>query len=184
VLNNRLRLEILIVVIATVSISAREGIVDPQAPRIRFDDPVVRAAMTRGMAESPTFRRIVERLAASDLIVYVERHPAGAGADGATQFVGSTPYARYVRIAIDGREAIDTTVGLLGHELRHALELAEAPWVINQESYEALYRSIGRASCGPPRWCFDTKAAVSAGIRVVKELRAARSLRGAAAADE
>jgi hypothetical protein len=42
--------------------------------------------------------------------------------------------------------------------------------VIDEETYGRLYQAIGKASCDAPRWCFDTKAAVKAGYRVLREL--------------
>jgi hypothetical protein len=174
VLNNRCLFPVLIAVAFAAAVpSASEVDLDPHSPRIRFTDTVIGAALARGLAGSLTFRRMVDRLVASDLIIYVERHGrTNGGRDhGFTQFMSRTPRVRYVRIVIEGEQASDGMVGLLGHELRHAVELAEAPQVIDQESYAALYRAIGRASCAPPRWCFDTRAAVGAGIRVVKELR-------------
>jgi hypothetical protein len=145
----------------------------------------MRGTVLRGTARSPTFRGLVERLSASDVVVYIERrHVTGSGS-GFNQFVSSTPQARYVRIVLDVTDANDGVVGLLGHELRHALEVADAPSVVDQDTYAALYRAIGTASCGAPRWCFDTTAAVSTGRRVFKEVRAAgRSLRDLATAAE
>lgn len=182
--HNRLLHILTLVVLATARLSAAERDFDPQSPRLRFTDPVIRAAMTRGLTSSPTFRSLVDRLVASDLIIYVERETAAGPAHGFTQFVGRTPPARYVRIVVEGQEATDGFVGLLGHELRHALELAEAPWVVDHAGYAALYRKIGRASCAPPRSCFDTTAAVSAGLRIFRELRRGRPSRRAATAEE
>ena len=76
-------------------------------------------------------------------------------------------------------------MGLLGHELRHALEVADARWVVDQHTYGVFYRVIGTASCAAPRWCFDTPAAVAAGRRVFKEVAAAgRRSRDSAATEE
>ena len=173
------------VVIASVSPVAREADVHGAAPRIRFTDALVADAMARGLSHSPTFRWLVRRLTTSDLIVYIERRPATGRASGVTQFVSGTPQARYVRIVLDANVPDNGMVGLLGHELRHALEVADAPWVIDQHTYGELYRVMGTASCGAPRWCFDTTAAVSAGRRVVKEVASAgRRSRDLAATEE
>jgi hypothetical protein len=186
VFNTRLLLRALaFVVTANAPLSADDAAAHVAVPHIRFDDPLISAAMARGESRSPTFRRLVERLTASDVIAYVERRPPTGSAGGFTQFVSSTPYARYVRIVLDVDKVNDGMVGLLGHELRHALEVADAPSVVDQDTYAALYRAIGKASCDAPRWCFDTTAAVSAGRRVFKEVRAAgRSLRDLAAGEE
>ena len=59
---------------------------------------------------------------------------------------------------------------MLGHELRHALELADAPWVMDDAAVVSLYREIGYASCARPTPCYDTQEAVAAGRRVLAEL--------------
>ena len=63
-------------------------------------------------------------------------------------------------------------MALLGHELRHAVELAEAPTVEDSDDYERLYDRIGYESCSraAPR-CYETEAAVRAGRDVLSELR-------------
>lgn len=144
---------------------------DGRVPRLRTDDRVVGAAIARGRAQSVTFRRLVDRLDASDLIVHVTRVRLLHRPSGVTQFIAATPYNRYLRITLHADHASDAIVALLGHELQHAVETASAPWVADQASYRALYRAIGHASCGPPQWCFDTAEAVAAGARVYAELR-------------
>ena len=172
------------VVIANVSPLAREAVVHA-APRIRFTDSLVAEAMARGLAHSPTFRWVVRRLNASDLVVYIERRPVTGRASGITQFVGGTSQTRYLRIVLDANASDHGMVGRLGHELRHALEFADAPWVVDQHTYSVLYRVIGTASCPAPRWCLDTPAALSAGRRVFEEVAVAgRRLRDSAATEE
>jgi hypothetical protein len=143
-------------------------------PHVRSTDPIVLAALARGVTMSATFRAMIEQLEASDVIVHIERREGGKVGSGFTQFITATRYARYLRITLAARDAADATVALLGHELRHALEAAAAPDVIDEASYRALYHEIGRSSCGPPQWCFDTAAAVRAGARVYAELHSAR----------
>ena len=64
-------------------------------------------------------------------------------------------------------------MALLGHELQHAVELAEAPAVEDAADYEQLYERIGYESCSSAaRRCFETDAAVQAGRDVLRELRA------------
>ena len=38
----------------------------------------------------------------------------------------------------------DGLVGLLVHELQHAVEVADVPWVVTTDAFRALYREIGR----------------------------------------
>jgi hypothetical protein len=143
-------------------------------PHVRATDSVVRASIARGMALSATFRRLVDRLEASDVIVHVTRLRRAGRPSGFTQFVATTPYGRYVRITLEADDSSDAVVALLGHELRHAVEAADAPAVTDQPTYHTLYRAIGRSFCGPPKWCFDTTDAVTAGQDIYGELRATR----------
>lgn len=143
-------------------------------PAVRSTDPVVLTALRRGAALSVTFRALLSRLQASDVIVHVQRRAPASRVSGFTRFVTATPSARYLRITLQADVADDATVGLLGHELQHAAEVADAPWVRDEAAFGVLYRSIGHAACAPPRWCFDTAAAVSAGRQVYAEVGSGR----------
>lgn len=149
-------------------------------PRVRATDYVTRLALAHGAAWSPTFRALLVRLQRSDVIVHVVRRPPGPGTPGVTQFVASTPHARYLRITIGAAGVTDEVVALLGHELQHAVETAESPEVTDLESYHALYGAIGHASCDAPAWCFDTLRAIVAGRRILAELKGRRDATGRA----
>jgi hypothetical protein len=165
---------LLVLCFACLPLSATADPSGPSAPHVRPTDAVVRAAVARGLAQSPTFRHLVARLEASDVIVHVTRRHAVGRPFGFTQFVSATAHARYLRITLDVNAPTAAVVALLGHELRHALEAADAPHVRDQSSYHLLYREIGRASCEPPHWCFDTTDAVEAGAQVYAELKQTR----------
>jgi len=140
-------------------------------PFLRTDDARLAAALVRGGDESPTFRTIVDRLAASDLIVYVKRGSLYGPTAASTQLVSATGGYRYVRVTIELDPDTDVGVAMLGHELRHALELANAPWVVDDGAVVSLYREIGYVSCARRTPCYDTQEAVAAGRRVLAELR-------------
>ena len=60
--------------------------------------------------------------------------------------------------------APDETIALIGHELRHALEVAASPDVRDQAGLTKLYKRIGEpAGCAHS---FDTRAAQNTGRRV------------------
>src|ERR1044071_2294176 len=95
---------------------------------LRTDDGRLAAALVRGREQSPTFRAIVDRLGASDLIVYVRRGHDRLGASdlivyvrrgrlagqtaAATQLLTTTGGVRYVRVTIELDP--DTDVGEIG----------------------------------------------------------------------
>ena len=141
--------------------------------RIRVLDASLACALSRGYMRSPTLRALVERVEDSNVIVYVDRHPPAGRCDGRTQFVSAAAGYRYVRVTVKTDGVNDGLIALLGHELRHVVEVVDAPWVVDATGYAALYRRIGRpsASCRRPGWCFETQSAVDSGYRVLEELR-------------
>ena len=65
-------------------------------------------------------------------------------------------------------------MALIGHELRHAAEVADAPWIVDEASYGAHFKAVGFASCNRPQPCYETDDAVMAGYRILHELKADR----------
>ena len=154
--------------IAGANVSARPG----GPPWLRTDDDVLTSALDRGRERSATFRGLLERLDQSDLIVYFKRGRLTGGAAAATQLVAVSGGYRFLHVTVNPNPAPDTGVALLGHELRHVVELADAPWVVDPSTMLALYRTIGFTTCEGLHRCYDTHAAVDAGRQVFAELRA------------
>jgi len=88
---------------------------------------------------STTFRGLVDGIGRTDALVYVE---AGVCAFGHLDacllpYTASPPAARYLRIVLT--QPVPTgcrnrVIALIGHDLRHALEVAERPDVIDVPS--------------------------------------------------
>jgi hypothetical protein len=136
---------------------------------IRQNDAVLDAMLARGRERSPTFRRLLARLGDSNLIVHVWRSQRPNPGAGFTQFIVESGGYRFVRITINVAGVSDGAVALLGHELQHAVEIADDPAVRDEASYTGLYRAIGYPSCLRRR-CYDTEDAVNAGRRVLREM--------------
>jgi hypothetical protein len=148
----------------TPSIAARDH-------HVRALDRRVHEWIRIGSSGSRTFSALMDRLAASDLIVYVQivnRLPGGG--HGQLSFLASTTTVRYVRIDLvrDGRAA--EMVALLGHELQHAVEIANAPRVRDSQSMAILYLHLDGIHAKGTR--FDTAEARITGSRVKDELAA------------
>ena len=156
---------LLLITCATPAMAERNG------PFLRTDDSRLAAALVRGRDESPTVRAIVDQLDESALIVYVSRGSLAGQTSASTQLLSWTGGYRYVRVTLELDPDTDVGIAMLGHELRHALELADAPWVRDEEAVLSLYREIGYASCARPTPCYDTREAVDAGRQVLIELR-------------
>ncbi len=75
---------------------------------------------------------------------------------------------RYLRIQVSLTMSPDEMIAVIAHELRHAVEVADAPDVRNETSLVKLYERIGRRS-GVPH-CYETDAAQDAARHVRREL--------------
>jgi hypothetical protein len=72
---------------------------------------------------------------------------------------------------VECRQSRTDQIAALGHELQHAVEIADAATAVDQRSLQALYASIGFA-LESNRRRYETSAAQAAGNRVRRELSA------------
>ena len=143
--------------------------------RVRTDSRYLRLVVASGIERSPTFRRIVDRLEQSDVIVEVQcGYFTGSQRAGRTVLLSAQPGVRYLLIEIACWASSGPSLHMLGHELRHALEIADTPWVVDGGTLAQLYQTIGFPTPGST-WTetfgeFETAAALEAGERVHREL--------------
>jgi hypothetical protein len=148
--------------------AAVDGPLDVPTRHVRTTDRTMRKLLTAGYTHSPTFAALVERLERSDLYVYVEEVSRLPGAlEGRLLVLPRAHGFRYVRIQIARRGGPNDSIAVLGHELRHAIEVADDPAVFDTQSLIALYRRIGIDRGNNE---YDTLAAQETGRRVLKEL--------------
>jgi hypothetical protein len=144
-----------------------------QLDRVRADSEDLRVLISSGLQRSPTLRAIVDRLEASDLIVEVQCGQfKSVLLAGRTVLLSARQSVRYVLVEIACPMADAGALEILGHELRHALEIASSPWVVDEPSLERLYKQIGYSTCAKPGGFgeFETADAIEAGERVHHEL--------------
>jgi hypothetical protein len=135
---------------------------------VRTQDRSVRSLLKRGFTHSPTFARLMARLESSDVIVYVEEVPRLPGAlEGRMMILPTAHGQRYVRIQLAMRGTPDDSIAVLGHELQHAIEVAQEAGVNDETKLAALYQRIG--THGGPH-VYDTLAAQEVGRTVRREL--------------
>jgi hypothetical protein len=122
---------------------------------------------------SPTLHRLVEQLEASNVVVYLmyDRSPVPMLA-GHTSLLTAAAGHRYLRVSLDRRNAGCRLVGMLGHELQHAVEIAECPSATDNASVASLYQRIGFRSGAANVDCFDTAAAILVGRMIEREVSA------------
>jgi hypothetical protein len=146
-------------------------IVPPAAaavPRLRGTSTKETRLIEYLLAHSATARALAEELESSDLIIYVELTASEAGGHAATRFVVATDSYRFLRIVVGAMTHPADRAALLAHELQHAVEIARAREVRDDEGVRRLYRRIGDDRAA--RHSFETTAAREIGLRVRREL--------------
>ena len=138
------------------------------SPHVRPTCAALRALVAEGIARSSTFRALVDQLDASDVVVYVEfKTFAESNLSGQTAFISTVDSRRYLQIYIAPLPKMQA-LAMLGHELRHAVEIADTPSVINRATFAHCYERIGY-SVASHTDRFDTENAVDVGRRVFRE---------------
>ena len=138
--------------------------------RIRTTSPYVHTVLAGASEKSPTLRSIVERIAASNVIVYVtcERFPSVA-LNGRTLWAEANREARYLRVQVDCLLPSANFVAILAHELQHVAEVADAEAVVDSATFGRLFSVIGYSTCNRFAEQYETDRAIAAGERVRQE---------------
>jgi hypothetical protein len=149
-------------------------------PRVRPYDGRTAQLLLEGLERSATLRAIVDRLEQLDVIVYLQMQPAlRKKLSGTLTWLAATQSNRYVRISLNPEIMHDTLISALGHELQHALEVAEAPAVVDPTSLQAYYEKHGLSMAQHDNG-WDSLAARLVGDHVRRELAGMRTARVAA----
>lgn len=137
---------------------------------VRTLDRRVADALAEGVRRSATFEQLVTALDTSDVIAYIEfAHDLPSTTLGRLILATRSQANRYVRIHVRPALTMDELIATIGHELRHAVEIAEAPIIRDEASMRRYYQ---RAGAGRSHGTgFETRAAQDAGYRVRSELR-------------
>jgi len=148
---------------------------DPNTSHVRTTEPLVRSLIEQGLARSETFRRLVDTLNQSDVVVYVDpkitRQTLGGYLSHSIVTAGGR---RYLHIAVDLRGGDIRLVSLLAHELQHAVEVSLDSDARDSKTVARLFARLGsRQGCGSSN-CEETEAALEVQAAVDAELKAAR----------
>ncbi len=157
------------------SLEAPAAAIGTPAARVRGLDRAARQILQRGIEASPTVVRMLTELESTDLIVGIETTPLARFLHGEARIVAATPAVRYLRVRLSVPNGEDELVAVLGHELRHTLEIAGMPDVRDQTSLVMAYQRIGTKGHGDGY--YETDAALEEGRTVARELSAHRRLR-------
>ena len=144
-------------------------------PKVRPNDRRSAALLVEGLRLSATVRRLVDQLEQRRVVVYIqiENRLKGRLAGSLTWITGTT-HIRYVRISINPELRGAAAVAVLGHELQHAIEVANEPSIVDNKSLNAFYREHG-ISTSVHRNNWDTEAAQLVGRDVRRDLSNARN---------
>ena len=140
---------------------------------IRTTDDRLRRLLDQGLRSSPTFRALVQRLLESDVVVYLWCDATRERvSDGRLTFLSAAGGLRYVVVRLVPLASAERQIAIMAHELRHAVEIADAPEVVDGESLRRAYQRIGFVSSAPAarHVAYDSDAAVDAGLTVLREL--------------
>ena len=136
--------------------------------RVRGVTPAIAQLVTDATRRSPTFAALVAALEHSDVIVHIEDAPhLPQRTEGRLMFTVATGGVRYLRVQILRGMGPTHAISVIGHELQHAVEVAEHREVRDVASFVTLYERIGERG---HRGQYDTAAARNAGHKVRNEL--------------
>lgn len=149
---------------------------------VRSSDATILALLREGADRSTTFSTLVDTIERSNGIVYVEYGYCAFGRlNGCVLPLLASPSGdRYLRVIVTPdkrRRSHDQLLALIAHELRHALEVFDAPEVVDVQTMNALYRRIGTPETGGLSG-YETSAARAAGDHALNELLADRKRLG------
>jgi len=143
------------------------------APHVRPETVEARELLDTLSARSPSGRRLLDRLNDADVIVYVRhRRFAVSTLEGRISIVRSRPTGtRFLIVELAcGRPQIDQ-LATLGHELLHAVEIADAAGVIDARTLAAHYSKIGfRVEISSLSEAYETSAARDVSNQIRREL--------------
>lgn len=138
--------------------------------RIRSIDSYAAGLVLDGLRDSPTIRSLALQIARSNVIVHVEC--ASLSLSGEVLLLGVTSEARYLRIRLRCSGKRTSQISVLGHELQHVVEIADATSIVGEASLRAYYDTFGVHS-GMGRAHFESLGAIATGGAVEREIRRA-----------
>jgi hypothetical protein len=133
----------------------------------------MRTLIDAGARESASLQALIRRLERSDVVVYVECDAdLQSRVAGRLLFVSSAGGLRYVVVRLARLRSRAQQIGILAHELQHAVEIADTPAIVDGPSLAREYRRFGHVNhwSGGEGIAFDTDAAVAMGRTVMEEI--------------
>ena len=161
-----------VILVASAQLAFAQSVTVTAEQRIQHVRPKNKWMTTlidEGSRRSSVFQGLIDHLNQSDVVVYVERGQLPRNLSGQLMFVGASPPWRYLRVQIDCQQIVVDQIATLGHELQHAVEIADAANVVSPALVKELYTTIGFPVDASGRR-YETDAARDTGQRVHRQL--------------
>jgi hypothetical protein len=114
------------------------------AGNIRASDDELVALLEDGIKRSATFKSLVDRLAKSDVILYVRPDVTAKNSAMRLTFLAAKGGYRYLVIRVGAGRSKDQQLATLGHEMHHAVTIAEPPSVLDSASLRREFERVGK----------------------------------------
>lgn len=143
------------------------------ATNVRASDNELVALLSDGVKKSATLRALTERLGKSDVIVYVRPDVLSRNANqGHLSFLSSSGGYRYLVVHLPVGQSKQQQIAMLGHELQHAVVIADAPSVTDSDTLRKEFERIGKVvmAANGRDFSFDSQSATDARQRILREM--------------
>jgi hypothetical protein len=160
---------------AATAVSKNDEARGTTTQHLRFENGRLEQLVRKSLDDSKTLRTLLERVEASDLVVYVRCDPRLDGAlSGHMSFLTRAGNTRFLLIRVRYLGSRLTQVALVGHELRHAVEVADTPAIVDLASFDQEYGRLGYVNVNGSRngvVVYETEEAERTGEQILRELR-------------
>ena len=141
----------------------------PDVPRVRSEDPTLARLITQAREQSSTFRHELDLISRTNGVVFVSKGRCRYGAHACLiPTVDLAGPFRLLHARVDLTRSEAETIGSIGHELWHAIEILSDPSVTTNAAIVFFFKQFTAGIR------FETAEATKVGIAVFDEVRAAR----------
>jgi hypothetical protein len=139
---------------------------------IRASDEELVALLEQGIKRSPTFKGLVDRLAKSDVILYVRPDVTAKTSSMRLTFLAAKGGYRYLVIRVGAGRTKDQQLATLGHEMQHAVIVADAASVVDSASLRREFERVGKLTQAPigDDFFFESPGAEEIRRRILAEI--------------
>lgn len=158
--------------VAAVALALQSAAIARTGPHLR-PEIALRPLVEQAAQRSPSIRELIDRVEASDVLVYVRlRQFTRSDLNGRVALLSSMPAGqRFLVVELACGRSDVATMAALGHELFHVLEIAAQPSIVDARSLSAFYTTAGEKTGDlHGQVTFETRGAEAAGVQVRREL--------------